>query len=119
MIELTIIPVDTPALSAEDRGRMNTIASGIRELMPGAIQGAAALCFQERRAAAHQALTEVTQKGDELQYGDASAGPLAQIVATLALQPGGTTTLGHHWCVQHTLCEQVEHELNEEGANAP
>lgn len=75
------------------------------------------LPWTERHALARDALPVITARGDTLQYaGDREAlGALATAVAVLALQPGGVSAFGWHWCADHALCEQVDAELAREG----
>jgi len=57
----------------------------------------------------------VAERGDALQFGSKRRGEAARVfdalargLAALALQPGGVTAFGVHWCVDHRQCRDAE-----------
>lgn len=70
------------------------------------------------RAWAKDAATEVSHRGDVLQYGSRRSGAAAKVfnylargLAAAAYQPGGVTAFGQHWCVDHAVCEGAAAEV--------
>lgn len=65
--------------------------------------------FQPRSAKQEDAEMARFTGGAALTYGGKGAAGefaiLAKVLAAMALQPGGVTAFGAHWCVEHELCE--------------
>ncbi|GAA3762406.1 hypothetical protein HDA32_005824 [Spinactinospora alkalitolerans] len=74
-----------------------------------ALPEVAGLTTRERRALAERSADALTAHGDDLVYGGRDCAPtfaaLARGLAAAALQPGGVTYAGHHFCVRpHRDC---------------
>jgi len=87
----------------EDLGRRLT------EVLPAEVVRASRLTGTERARRLAAAADLIAQHADEAAFGEdteqVAFGKLAEVVAILALQPGGVEFAGRHWCVAHDACE--------------
>lgn len=97
------------AAEPEERAAAASLAERLLDAVDEQAERMLALPFTGRKALLDENVWVLAQGADRLQYAGGDAGEdafpaLAQIVAALALQPGGITFAGHHWCALHRLC---------------
>ncbi|OLT13042.1 hypothetical protein BJF79_03845 [Actinomadura sp. CNU-125] len=97
---------------APSRARVEQLAERLQNEVDGEVEQMLHLPFPERKTLLDEAVWELAQGADVLLYageenGKQAFAALLRIVAILALQPGGITFLGHHWCVLHRLCRSA------------
>jgi hypothetical protein len=87
----------------EDLGRR------LAAMLPGDVVRASRLTGTERAARLAANTDLIVQHADKAMFDDEEGRvafrELAEVVAILALQPGGVDFAGRHWCVSHDACE--------------
>lgn len=81
--------------------------------LPQVFETTAAMSWPVREAFIGDDILAVAQHGDIVQYSDGprraeTMAALIRIVAVLALQPGGVSLFGHHWCGFHEICRLLD-----------
>lgn len=92
--------------------RMTQLKLYLQLAVPLEMQRLSVLSSQELHTLATTAVPDITQHGDELEFGGRHCGRaaahLARALACAALvNPGGITFAGLHWCADHSECRRA------------
>lgn len=107
------------AADPPERAAAAGLAERLMDVVDGHAERMLALPFPARKTLLDEDVWVLAQGADRLQYaacgGEEAFAALARMVAALALQPGGVTFAGHHWCVLHRLCASATQITVERG----
>jgi hypothetical protein len=111
--QLTVIVLADDPLGQDHTSTLQEVREDLGRrlagVLPAEVVRASRLTGAERAARLAADTDLIAQHADEAIFGEddgqVALRKLAEVVAILALQPGGVEFAGRHWCVTHDACE--------------